>query len=185
MTSTTRLVRRWRRRTHDERGITLIELVVAMVLVSGVFAIAAAIFTIALRGDSQVHTTTQATMQAQAIAQGIEKSVRNAVRIHIAGSTLTVGTTLDGARTCQQWSLAGSGGTATIQFAQGSTTPGSATDFAGTAAIKGATLTLAATGSGAGVIYAVSLPSKTRPVEVSGTVRSRTPQVVTSMCGLT
>lgn len=184
MASLMHLSQRWRRRVHDERGLTLIELVVAMVLVSGVFAIAAAIFAIALRGDSQVHTTTQATAQAQGVAQGIERAVRNAQRIDVSGSTLTVWTTLEGNGACQQWSMADG----TIKVAKGSTTLGTPATFGtGTA---GASVSFPSTvthgGRIIGVSYVVIYPSDTKPVEVSGTVRSRTPYDDTSptTCGL-
>ena len=173
------------RRTRDQQGFSLVELIIAISLLGGVAMIAASIFTTALRGDQQVHSTTQATMQAQTIAQGIERTVRNGQRISVSGTTLTAWTTLMGTRNCQRWSLAGSGATATIQFAEDSTTPGASTNFTGSAAIKGAALTLTdVTASGrVGVSYVVTLPSETKSVTLRGTVRSRTLQDTTTTVG--
>lgn len=168
------------RSRRDEQGFSLVELIISMALVTGVFAIASSIFVTGLRGDAQVHTTTQATMQAQAIAQGIERSVRNAQKMTPTsgtGSTLAVWTTLGGTRQCQKWTQTGSGGTSKIEFGQDSTMPTATTPWAGSGAIAGATLSVtpAIAGGRATVSYVVTLPSKSRPVTVSGTVRSRTP----------
>lgn len=177
-------VRCVRHRLRDERGMTLIELVVAMAMVTGIFWIATSIFLSAMRGDRQVSTTAHATMQAQGVAQAIERAVRNAQRIDVSGTTLTVWTTLAGNHTCQQWAVA----SGTVTHAQGSTTLGSAAKYGtGTA---GATIAFPSTilsgGKIVGVEYVVTYPSDTRPVEVSGKVRSRTPHDATSptTCGL-
>lgn len=172
-------------RRRDEQGYSLVELVIAISLMGGVALMAASIFIAALRGDKQVHTTTQATMQSQTIAQGIERTVRNALRISVSGNTLNAWTTLSGDRTCQRWSLAGTGANATVQFAQASTTPGGSTDFTGSAAIKGAALTIidVSTSGRVGVRYEVRLPSETETVLLRGTVRSRTLQDTTTVAG--
>ena len=174
------------RRTRDEAGFSLVELVITVALMAGVTAIAAAIFVAGLRGDKQVHTTTQATIQAQSIAQGIEKSVRNARRITItSGPTLKAWTTLSGTSRCQQWSLNGSGANAVAAFTKSSNTiTGPGTNWAGSAAIKGATLAMTEQPGGrVEVSYTVTIPSETRPVKVVGTVRSRTLKDTATVAG--
>ncbi|MGN0065577.1 MAG: type II secretion system protein J [Nocardioides sp.] len=185
-----------RPRRRDERGAVLVEMVIALALTSGVLVVATMLFITGLRGNSQVTSTTQATMQAQGVAQGIELAVRNARRISLEScasvntdcTKVTVWTTLGGDRTCQVWTVS-TGAEGTVQTARGTTTPATTTAF-GTGT-PGATLSfpsaaLNAGGKVVGLSYVVTYPSDTKPVRVSGTVRSRTPRDTTSptTCGL-
>lgn len=182
-------------RARDERGAVLVEMVIAMALTSGVVAIATAIFISGLTGNRQVTTTTHATMQGQGVAQAVELAVRNARRIRLDDCTalntdctrLTVWTTLGGDRTCQVWT-ASTGTAGTVQSARGATAPGTLAPFgAGTAGatVRFPSAVLDANGKVVGVSYEVTYPSETRPVTVSGTVRSRTPHDTASptTCG--
>ena len=171
----------------DEAGFSLIEMVIALSLVSGVMLIGTTLLIAALRGNDQVNTTSQATTQAQGVAQGIERAVRNARRIEIVDDTLTVWTTLAGDQTCQKWSGAGTA----VTVAQGATSPGMLSKYG--AGNDGAALSFPSTETDSddkviGVTYAVTVDSETRPVKVTGTVRSRTPHDSTtaaaSACGL-
>lgn len=195
-TSVTRLLRAGRARRRDERGIALMEMMIAIALTAGVLTIGTSMFISGLRSNAQVVTTTQATMQAQGVGQGIERAVRNARRIKlencVSGTTdctkITVWTTLGGERACQVWATS-SGANATIQFAQGSAMPGGLADYgAGTdgASVTFGSALLDGAGHPIGVTYAVTYPSETKPVRVTGTVRSRTPYDTTSptTCGI-
>lgn len=174
-------------RRSDDSGFSLIEMVIALSLVSGVFVIGTSLMLTAFRGNDQVNTTTQSTMQAQGVAQGLERAVRNGRRINVSGNTLTVWTTLAGNQACQRWSVADG----FIKVARGTNSIGPAANFG--PATQGATLSFPSTETDGnskvvGVTYEVTFPSDTRPVKVAGTVRSRTPHDSTATaanaCGL-
>ena len=171
----------------------LVEMIIALALTSGVLVLATTLFITGLRGNTQVVTTTQATMQAQGVAQGVERAVRNARRIALTDcastntncSTITVWTTLAGDQSCQVWTV----DDGTIHSARGATAAGTPAPY-GTgidgASIAFGTAVLDTGGRVVGVTYEVTFPSDTRPVTVSGTVRSRTPRDITAptTCGI-
>jgi Tfp pilus assembly protein FimT len=188
---------------RDERGVSLIELVIYLVLLSGIAIIATNLFLITNRSEKQVLSSTQATVNAQGIAQGIERSVRNAFRVQLSNcvtnspvptncTELLSWTTLAGDSTCQAWRLS----TATpafIEKASGATSVGSFAPF-GTG-VTGATLSLtyiqhngSASSYYDGVEYVVSFPygDAGKAVTVKGRVTSRTPHntiASVSTCG--
>lgn len=91
----------------DERGLSLIELVVA-ILLSGILSIViASILANSWQTQEDVVTVTAGTDRGQVLGAAIERAVRNAVAVEVlnGGTVLRTRTTLDGALACQGFVL--------------------------------------------------------------------------------
>lgn len=91
------MIRRLRERAdEDDRGISLIELIVYIALSAVVATLVTSMLISSLKGQDQVTSVTQATTRGQTIAQAIERALRNATSVVISpdSKTLTVQTTL-------------------------------------------------------------------------------------------
>jgi len=93
----------------DDAGLSLIELVIYVLLVSVLLGAMATILINSWSTQQDVQTTTQATNRGQLIGQSIERAVRNseAVKVSDDKSMLSVHTTFGGERTCQAFWFAG------------------------------------------------------------------------------
>ena len=94
---------------HDDRGVTLVELVVTVALIGVVGAGMAAMLMSIWGGQSAATSVTAATTRGSMVAGNIERAVRNAEAFQItdSGDTLRVRTTLGGELTCQGFTVAG------------------------------------------------------------------------------
>ncbi|MBW9094081.1 prepilin-type N-terminal cleavage/methylation domain-containing protein [Microbacterium jejuense] len=95
--------------TNDQRGLSLIELIVAMTVSLLVLTGVGTVLINAWLAQEDVTTTSEATTRGQLIGSSIEKAMRNALGFKVAGSggtELWVWTSLGGARSCQGFRLA-------------------------------------------------------------------------------
>jgi len=77
---------------RDDRGITLVELVIAGALLSVIALLAGQIMITAFDTQGTVTVSTKAATQGQAITEVIDQSVRTAKAIHVTGDRLDVET---------------------------------------------------------------------------------------------
>lgn len=90
----------------DDSGLSLIELIVAVVVSSFILAGIAMIFINSWNTQEDVTTTTEATSSGQLVSSTIERAVRNADYLVVQnGNVLLVRTTLGGSLTCQGFDL--------------------------------------------------------------------------------
>ena len=91
-----------RARTNDD-GLSLIELIVAIVVSGIVIAAIATIFVGSWRTQEQVTSVTQATNRGQLVSSTIERAMRNALYFDVteSGTVLRVRTSLEGDLKCQ------------------------------------------------------------------------------------
>ncbi|MBB6391632.1 type II secretion system protein [Microbacterium thalassium] len=165
-------------RTHDDGGLGLIELIVAVV-VSGVLLVAiASIFFNSWKAQEEVTSVTQATNRGQVVGSAIERAVRNGVYYEVSGSgtILRVSTSLGGDLKCQGFRLTADG---TAQFATGSSSlPANATSWADWQdGIRSQGSTPYFDDSVPGVIaYAFEIDTDSTPVRFAGKVSPRSVQ---------
>ncbi|WP_347979141.1 prepilin-type N-terminal cleavage/methylation domain-containing protein [Microbacterium sp. ProA8] len=96
---------------HEESGLTLIELIIALVVSAIVVAAAATILVNSWLAQEDVTSTTEATTRGQLMGSTIERAMRNAKDFTVApndddGTELRVWTSLGGSLTCQGFQLA-------------------------------------------------------------------------------
>jgi type II secretory pathway pseudopilin PulG len=96
---------------HGDGGLSLLELIIALMLSGLIVAAVASFFISSLRTQQEVTSVTATTSRGQLVGSMIERAVRNALYvapIGAAGSdTLTVRTSLDGELTCQTFDFSG------------------------------------------------------------------------------
>jgi prepilin-type N-terminal cleavage/methylation domain-containing protein len=91
----------------EELGLTLIELIVAVLVASVLLAAAAAILSNSWTTQRNVTSVSDATNRGQLISSGVERAMRNAIAFDVSvdGTTLRVHTSLGGSLTCQGFAL--------------------------------------------------------------------------------
>lgn len=104
---------------HDDRGITLVELVIAGSLMSVIFLLAGQMLLTALSTQGTVAVSTKAATQGQLITDVIDRSVRTATAIRVTSDRLDV-ETADGR--CQAYAVVGN----SFRSAEAATALGSA-----------------------------------------------------------
>ena len=165
----------------DERtdaGVTLIELIIYVVLVSLVLGAVAMILINSWRTQQNVLSETEATNRGQLVSSSIERAVRNGLAVQVTGNnTLKVRTSLGGERACQGFSLAGDN--ATMRMTSGPLGTGWPEWQDGITAIPGLPLL---EGDGTTVTYSFEIATTGAPVRFVGTVAARNPTGVTSPC---
>jgi prepilin-type N-terminal cleavage/methylation domain-containing protein len=87
----------------NDDGLSLIELIVALVISGIVLAAIATIFVNSWRTQEQVTSVTQATNRGQLVSSTIERALRNALYFEVSesGTVLRVRTSLEGDLKCQ------------------------------------------------------------------------------------
>ncbi|WES65699.1 prepilin-type N-terminal cleavage/methylation domain-containing protein [Microbacter sp. GSS18] len=95
----------------NERGLGLIELIVAVVVAGIVVAAMATILVNSWRTQEDVTSVTQATNRGQVVSSAIERAVRNALFYQVSdgGTVLRVSTSLEGSLKCQGFRLIADG----------------------------------------------------------------------------
>jgi type II secretory pathway pseudopilin PulG len=93
--------------SRNDAGVTLIELIVYIILVSILSGIAVTVLVNSWRTQEDVVTVTDATNKGQVMSSAIERAVRNGLEYDIAnsGNTLRVRTSLTGSLQCQGFHL--------------------------------------------------------------------------------
>lgn len=99
------------RRRQDDRGVSLVELVVVVAILGVVSLVLGTLFSNIWRSQAAVAAQSQATTRGQLIASEVERAMRNAVAFDVSadGSTIRVNTALGGALKCQAFRLAADG----------------------------------------------------------------------------
>lgn len=165
-------------RADSDAGVTLIELIMYVLVLSIVLGAVTMILIGAWRTQEDVLSETEATNRGQLVSSAIERAVRNGLAIQVSGgNTLQVHTSLPGARACQGIDL--SGGVARLKISSGALGTGWPAWQDGVTQIPGQPLL---TASGSTVTYAFQLNTSTAPVRFMGTVSARNPTGVTSPC---
>lgn len=153
---------------HRDAGLSLLELIIALMLSGLIIAAVASFFISSLRTQEEVTSVTSTTNRGQVVGAMIERAVRNALYvapIGAAGSdTLTVRTSLDGALTCQTFNF--SGGSIAITTSGDTWTP--------EVQEIGASPVFRETGDQ--VSYSFDLRTDSAPVHISGEVGPRSRQ---------
>lgn len=118
---------RLRRVLHDQRGITMIELLVTLVLGTLVLSIVGGLLINSLQTQNTVRSAAEATNTGQLVLRSIDSGVRNAsaVRVSESGRLLVARTTGATAETwvCRAWYL-DSAGNGTIYMTESATAAG-------------------------------------------------------------
>ncbi len=102
-------------RSSEDRGITLVELLVYMMLAIVVLTIVSAILINSFRAQSQVQDGAQSASTAQLIAESVGQGVRNASALEVttpaSGTTILRTRSIDGSASgawyCQAWVYSG------------------------------------------------------------------------------
>lgn len=91
----------------DDRGISLIELIVVIVLMGVIGSVIVTILVNSWGAQEDVDSTTMATNSGQVYATSIERAVRNAeaIRVSSDGRVLEARTALGGAETCKAFKI--------------------------------------------------------------------------------
>ena len=167
--------------TNNERsdaGVTLIELIIYVVLVTLVLGGVAMILINSWRTQENVLSESEATNRGQLVSSSIERAVRNGVAIDVQDdNTLRVHTSLGGERACQGFSFAGDN--ASMRMTSGALGTGWAQWQDGITAISGQPFLER---DGATVTYAFEIATSGAPVRFVGTVAARNPTGVSSPC---
>ena len=165
---------------RPDAGVTLIELIIYVLLLSLVLGGLAMILINSWRTQQNVLSETEATNRGQLVSSSIERAVRNGLAIEVTGNdTLKVRTSLAGERECQGFSLAGDN--ATMRMTSGSLGTGWPQWQDGITAIPGQPFLER---DGTSVTYAFEFATTGAPVRFVGTVAARSldPTGVTSPC---
>jgi prepilin-type N-terminal cleavage/methylation domain-containing protein len=98
-------------RSQDDRGVSLIELVVVVAILGVVSLVLGTLFSNMWRSQVAVAAQSQATTRGQLVASEVERAMRNAVAFDVSadGSTIRVNTALGGGLQCQAFQLAADG----------------------------------------------------------------------------
>jgi Tfp pilus assembly protein PilW len=159
-------------RPSDDRGVSMIELIV-YVLISSVLVLAtSAILVNSWTTQRNVTDVTQATNRGQIISSTVERAMRNAIAFDVSvdGSTLLVHTSLPGSLACQGFSLA----TGESRMSLSASALGSSSTWsvwqAGVSQ-RGSTPFISETGST--VTYTFDITTTSAPVRFSGQVSAR------------
>lgn len=88
-------------REPDDAGLSLIELIVAMVLTGILSGVVVMILVNSWTTQQDVTTTTAATNEGQVFASSIERAVRNAEAVSVSGDVLQVRTRIGGVVDCR------------------------------------------------------------------------------------
>jgi type II secretory pathway pseudopilin PulG len=172
------------RADDDERsdaGVTLIELIIYVLLLSLVLGGVAMILIISWRTQQNVLSETEATNRGQLVSSSIERAVRNSLDFTSVGNdTLMVWTSFPGERTCQGFSFAG--GNVSMRMTSGLLGTGWPQWQDGITAIPGYPFV---DDDGKTVTYAFEIQTSGAPVRFTGTVDRRSekpPSGVTRPC---
>lgn len=100
-----------KRRSPDEQGVSLIELVVVVAILGVVGLVMGTLFSNVWRSQEAVNAQSQATTRGQLIASEVERAMRNAIAFDVSadGTMLRVNTALGGGLRCQAFQLAADG----------------------------------------------------------------------------
>lgn len=96
-------------RAADDRGLSLIELIITVVVLGLIFMSLTAIFSNILTTQANVTRQSDATIRGQQFASSIEEAMRNAVEFKTDGSSLVVETSINGVVECKTFSAATAG----------------------------------------------------------------------------
>lgn len=159
---------------QDDDGLTLIEVVIYMVVLSIITIAIVMILTNTMRAQASVTSQSQATTRGQLVASEVEKAMRNAVAFAVSadGTTLRVNTSFGGTQQCQAFSLEPEGLKMSIS---GSPAPDITTWpiwQKRVAAVDASTQVFTALGSD-GVAYAFNSTSDSAPVRFAGNAYTR------------
>ena len=99
------------RRSADDQGVSLIELVAVVAILGVVGLVMGTLFSNVWRSQEAVNAQSQATTRGQLIASEVERAMRNAIAFDVSadGTTLRVNTALGGGLRCQAFQLAADG----------------------------------------------------------------------------
>jgi len=172
---------------HDDDGLSLIELIIAVMII-GVLGIAITmIFVNSVRAQDTVTTTSEATNSGQLYGQSVERAMRNAVVFEVgdAGRLLRVQTSLSGERQCQAFWITAPGGSpddALYMTSRAGALPGLSTaDWPQPWHAVGGVAPLSAndgryfTDAGDRVRFAFDIETDAAPVTISGEAATRSP----------
>jgi hypothetical protein len=160
----------------DEAGLSLIELIVAMLVSTIVVIASATILVNSWLTQQDVTTTTEATTRGQLMGSTIERAMRNAKDFVVApaddeATELRVWTSLGGASTCQAFQLAT--GEARITMSAGALADVSTWgQWEDGVSKQGSTPFFQRTGNT--VTYSFTLTTESAPVAISGQAKMRT-----------
>ncbi|WP_374312565.1 hypothetical protein [Microbacterium sp.] len=170
--------------THDrEAGVSLVELIVYVMLISIVLGTTAMILINSWTTQREVTSVSDATNRGQAMGSTIERAVRNGLAFDIdpTGTELRVRTSLDGNLACQAFLL--TNGQARLALASSTLPTSSAawTDWEQGIQQDGVTPYFA--DSGQVVTYSFEIRTDSAPVRIAGEVSTRsTPTGVSAPC---
>ncbi|MFE4725373.1 hypothetical protein [Microbacterium sp. NPDC056736] len=165
-------------REDSDAGVTMIELIIYVVVVSLLLIAVATMLLNSWRTQEDVLTASQATNRGQLVSSTIERAVRNALALRVVGTTLTVHTSLGAGQTCQGFDLAGEAKMAMSAGALPAEWPSWDIDIA---SIPGEVI-LEETETGKTVDYAFEIATATAPVRFVGTASARNATGVSSPC---
>ncbi|WP_258935066.1 hypothetical protein [Nesterenkonia pannonica] len=143
-----RITRRALQLRRDESGLSLAEMIVAVLLLSGVLFGVATILQNTVRGYGFVDGETSASTQAQTAARTFTAGVRNAAHLQVAASGTVVRTQHASSGECMSWRFADgnlygrAGGGGEILLARGAQGSFENADSEGIASFPGVTLSL-------------------------------------------
>ncbi|NLP85910.1 prepilin-type N-terminal cleavage/methylation domain-containing protein [Microbacterium sp. CFH 90308] len=162
----------------DDTGLSLIELIVALVVGGIVIGAMATIFINTWKTQEEVTTVSQATSRGQLVGSTIERALRNATEYQVTadGTELRVYTTLGGSLECQGFRLtAGSLRMSSTSIASGGLAADATTwpEWQTGIAARGTTPFLEPVGSA--VTYTFDVTTESASVRFAGEASARTP----------
>ncbi|MDX2377133.1 hypothetical protein M4I32_10015 [Microbacterium sp. LRZ72] len=94
----------------DERGMSMIELIIAASIAALLLGLMASLFVTGLRTEAATRDRDRATGQAQVVTDSIQTSIRNAADINVTDDLLVARVIVgDGVSECRAWALTPSG----------------------------------------------------------------------------
>ena len=160
----------------DDRGVTLVELIIYIALSTLVVSLVAATLIGLWTAQSQANSTATSSTKGDVVSRGIDLAMRNATVSYVSsdGSTLAIATNLTGGRTCQGWYVDSAGAlhqtmsSTSISLSNAANWPVQAT---GVVALGGQPYFAPASGNG--VTYALGFSGTSTTVPFQATVNSR------------